>query len=129
VETIHAENERTLIVAKLESRRGVTAAAEIVAVDGIDAVLVTSGDLSVDLGVPGEGDHPLVRDAMEQVLQNLFNSWQGRRMRGFDPALVGNVYTTDTGSSSILGTLVYLVTLSNRDSINRGHETEGADHD
>jgi 4-hydroxy-2-oxoheptanedioate aldolase len=129
VGTIHAENERTLIVAKLESRRGVTAAAEIVAVDGIDAVLVTSGDLSVDLGVPGEGDHPLVRDAMEQVLQICLTHGKAAACAVSIRRLVGNVYTTDTGSSSILGTLVYLVTLSNRDSINRGHETEGADHD
>ncbi len=53
--TIRVANRRTLIIAKIESRKGVAAAADILAVDGIDVALVTSGDLTLDLGVPGQG--------------------------------------------------------------------------
>ena len=66
--TIAVENERTLIVAKIESRKGVAAAEEIMSVPGIDVALVTLGDLSLDMGVPGESDHPDLAAAMERVL-------------------------------------------------------------
>jgi 2-dehydro-3-deoxyglucarate aldolase/4-hydroxy-2-oxoheptanedioate aldolase len=65
--TMAVENERTLIVAKIESRRGVAAAEEIMSVPGIDVALVTLGDLSLDLGVPGESDHPALAEAMDRV--------------------------------------------------------------
>lgn len=67
-ETIRGANERTLIVAKIESREGVTNADAILAVPGIDVALVTFGDLSVDMGIPGEHDHPDLEAAMTGVL-------------------------------------------------------------
>ena len=39
------------------------------AVPGIDVALVTGFDLSLDLGIAGELDHPDIQQAMEQVLE------------------------------------------------------------
>jgi 2-keto-3-deoxy-L-rhamnonate aldolase RhmA len=41
---------------------------EIVAVDGVDLVLIGTNDLMVDLGIPGQYDHPKVRDAYERTI-------------------------------------------------------------
>jgi 2-keto-3-deoxy-L-rhamnonate aldolase RhmA len=67
-ETIRIADQRTLIIAKLESRKGVGNAEAIMEVPGIDVALVTSGDLSLDLGVPGEGSHPDILAALDRVL-------------------------------------------------------------
>jgi 2-keto-3-deoxy-L-rhamnonate aldolase RhmA len=47
-----APENRVACTAQIESRAGVTAAAEIAAVDGIDALVVGCSDLSLDLDVP-----------------------------------------------------------------------------
>ncbi|MBZ4019067.1 HpcH/HpaI aldolase family protein [Streptomyces purpurogeneiscleroticus] len=49
-----AASEETLVVAMIETARACAAAAEIVATEGIDAVLVGPADLTVDCGFPGK---------------------------------------------------------------------------
>lgn len=84
--TVRIANQRTLIIAKIESRKGVAAAADILAVDGIDVALVTAGDLTLDLGVPGQGNHPLVQDAMAKVLEDCRATGKAPGCAAFDPA-------------------------------------------
>jgi 2-keto-3-deoxy-L-rhamnonate aldolase RhmA len=60
-------NRETQVVAHVESRAGVAAVSEIAAVDGVDVLLVGALDLSHDLGVPGELDHPEVVAASDLV--------------------------------------------------------------
>ncbi len=57
--------EDVLVVVMIETAAGVRRAADIVAVDGIDAVWVGPADLAVSLGVP-PGD-PAVHSAMDEV--------------------------------------------------------------
>lgn len=51
-------NRDVLTIAQIESAAGVAAAADIAAVDGIDALLIGPHDLSVSLGHPGQVDTP-----------------------------------------------------------------------
>lgn len=60
-------NERTLIVAMLESEDGIANADAIAAVPGIDMLLVGTNDLCAELGVHGQHDHPKIRAAYETV--------------------------------------------------------------
>src|ERR1044072_727097 len=39
----------------------------IASVEGIDVLLIGSGDLTTDLGIPGQVDHPRLRAAYERV--------------------------------------------------------------
>jgi 4-hydroxy-2-oxoheptanedioate aldolase len=41
---------------------------EIVAVDGVDMVLVGTNDLTAEMGIPGEFDHPDVRAAYARII-------------------------------------------------------------
>src|SRR6185436_3909273 len=52
----------------LESRVGIENAAEIAAVPGIDALLIGTNDLCLDLGVPGELGHANVADAYARMI-------------------------------------------------------------
>lgn len=60
-------NAETLVIAMIESVGAVGNADEIAGVEGIDMLLIGTNDLCNSLGVPGQHDHPGVRDAYAQV--------------------------------------------------------------
>jgi 2-keto-3-deoxy-L-rhamnonate aldolase RhmA len=60
-------NAQTLIAIQVESQRAIDALDRILQVDGIDAIVIGPLDLSIDLGVPGQFEHPRVVSAMEQI--------------------------------------------------------------
>ena len=62
-----ALNEATTVVAMIESEAGLAAVEDIAAVDGIDILFIGTNDLCADLRVPGDLDHPLVREAYRRV--------------------------------------------------------------
>jgi 4-hydroxy-2-oxoheptanedioate aldolase len=59
--------ERLLIAVMIESRAGVENAAAIAEVNGIDIIQIGANDLSYDLGVPEQLDHPLLHAAVAKV--------------------------------------------------------------
>ncbi len=60
-------DDSTLVVLQIESQRGVDAREELLAVPGIDAVMIGPADLSISLGVPGDFEHPKMVEAMEAI--------------------------------------------------------------
>jgi 2-keto-3-deoxy-L-rhamnonate aldolase RhmA len=66
-EYVARANEETQVIAHIESMDGVSAAAEIAAVDGVDVLFFGSLDLSHDLGRPGAVDDPRILEAAERV--------------------------------------------------------------
>jgi len=61
-------NANTMIILQLETRAAIDRADEILAVEGIDVVLIGPADLSVSLGVPGEIAHPLMEQYIGKVV-------------------------------------------------------------
>ncbi|MBL8702072.1 MAG: aldolase [Alphaproteobacteria bacterium] len=59
----------TTVVAMVETAAAVERADEIAAVEGVDMLLIGAGDLSTDLGVPGQADHPRMDDAHRRVIE------------------------------------------------------------
>ncbi|KAK4033572.1 Pyruvate/Phosphoenolpyruvate kinase-like domain-containing protein [Parachaetomium inaequale] len=55
------------VLVMLESAKAVDSADKIAAVEGVDAIVVGSQDLCVDLGLPGQVDSAQVRSALEAV--------------------------------------------------------------
>lgn len=66
-ETMRQMNAATLVVAMIESGTAVDNADAIAAVAGLDMLLVGTNDLCNALGIPGQLDHPLVREAYMKV--------------------------------------------------------------
>ena len=60
-------NANTMVVMQIETRRALEAREELLAVPGVDAVMIGPADLSISLGVPGEFQHPKMVEAMEAV--------------------------------------------------------------
>lgn len=58
-------NQRSLIVAMLESEDGISNAEAIAAVPGIDMLLIGTNDLCAELGVQGQYEHPKIRAAYQ----------------------------------------------------------------
>ena len=67
-EAYAALNEATMVIVQFESAAALDKTEEIVAVDGVDMVLVGLNDLLADWGIPGEYDHPRVREAYARTI-------------------------------------------------------------
>lgn len=63
-----AMNETTMIIVQFETADAVERAEEIVAVEGVDLVLIGTNDLLADMGIPGQYEHPRVREAYARTL-------------------------------------------------------------
>ena len=61
-------NRTTAVVAMIEDAQALENVDEIAAVEGVDALLVGANDLSADLGVAGQDDHPLLDAAFSAVI-------------------------------------------------------------
>lgn len=67
-EFIDASNQSMLVVIQIERREAVANLSEMLSIDGVDVACLGLMDLTIDLGVPGRIDHPLARDAVQQLL-------------------------------------------------------------
>jgi 2-keto-3-deoxy-L-rhamnonate aldolase RhmA len=94
----HAEaqaalNDAVMIVAMVESPQAVSNAAAIAAVEGIDALLIGTSDLTAEMGIAGEIGHPRVVEAYETVAAACRASGKALGM--------GGVYDKETASRYI----------------------------
>ena len=64
---IKAANEQTFIVVQIEDPKSLVHAEAMAAVDGVDILFLGPGDFSILAGIPGQFDHPKIKDAMKQV--------------------------------------------------------------
>ena len=59
---------RPLVVLQIEARLATTDLSSILAVEGIDVIFIGPYDLSTSLGLPGQFDHPKVREAITEIV-------------------------------------------------------------
>ena len=74
------------MIAQIETERGLDAVEEIAAVDGIDVLWVGHFDLTNFLGIPGQFDHKLYRDALKRVVDAGRANGKGLGFMPTDPA-------------------------------------------
>lgn len=67
-ENLDTANDAIVGVIQIENRHAVEQIKDIAAVPGVDVLFIGPRDLSHDLGVPGDLDAPVFRDALRQVL-------------------------------------------------------------
>jgi len=66
--TITKSNEEMLVIAQIETAKGVEHVDEIAGVEGIDCLWVGHFDLTNSMGIPGQFDHPKYADAIKRVV-------------------------------------------------------------
>lgn len=62
-------NEETLVVVHCETTSALDKVDEIAALDEIDVIFLGPFDMSQSMGIPGQTDHPLIKDAVRRVLK------------------------------------------------------------
>lgn len=62
-------NTETALIAMVETVKAIDNLDEILAVEGIDAVMIGPDDLSQDMGIPGEMQHPDLHAAYDRVFE------------------------------------------------------------
>ena len=67
-ETCQAINDATMVIVQFESADCLECADEIIAVEGVDIVLVGLNDMLGDMGLAGQYDHPKVREIYQTVI-------------------------------------------------------------
>ncbi len=65
---MRSANEETMLVALVETARGVENVDAIAAVEGIDVIWVGHFDLTTSMGIPGAFEHPRFRAALQCIL-------------------------------------------------------------
>jgi len=67
-ETMAAMNDATAVVMMMESREALEDVEAIAAVEGVDLLLVGTNDLCRSLGIAGQYDHPMVKEAYARTI-------------------------------------------------------------
>jgi 2-keto-3-deoxy-L-rhamnonate aldolase RhmA len=68
-EALPAMNDAIMVVVQFESAAALAAMEAIVAVPGVDMVMIGTNDLLADLGLPGQYDHPKVEEAYSKTIK------------------------------------------------------------
>lgn len=63
------QDQETTLVVHIETRRAWENAEEIISTPGVDMVYVGPGDFSIEMGHPGDYDHPDVSGPMQEILE------------------------------------------------------------
>lgn len=61
------EKDELVVIVQIETAKSLENLEEILSVDGIDVAYIGPMDLSVNLGIPTQYDHPKFRDALKKV--------------------------------------------------------------
>ena len=60
-------NRKTFVVIQIEQPQSIDHIERIAAVDGVDVLMLGPGDLSIQSGIPGQMDHPLLQDVRKRM--------------------------------------------------------------
>lgn len=71
---INHANEEICVLVQIESRAGLDALVEILAVDGVDGIFIGPADLAASLGHRGRIDHPDVQSAIDAAIKCILDS-------------------------------------------------------
>lgn len=100
--------ETISITVQIETAEAVDAAAEIAAIDGVDALFVGPADLSASMGVLGQQGHPDVVAAALRVFAAAHSAGKPAGVNAFDPAMADR-YLEAEASFVLVGADVALV--------------------
>jgi 4-hydroxy-2-oxoheptanedioate aldolase len=68
-EYVRQANQETMVFGIIESKEAVKNIEEIITVDGIDGIFIGTNDLSQSIGFPGEVNHPIVKEFVNEILK------------------------------------------------------------
>jgi len=88
---IHTANDQICVIVQVETRAGIAALDDILAVEGVDGVFIGPLDLAADMGHLGRPDAPEVRAVIDDTLDRIRAAGKGAGLLATDPDL-GRAY-------------------------------------
>ena len=67
---MRSANEKTVLLAQIESREAVKNSLDIAKVEGIDGLIIGPNDMAGESGIPGQVFAPLIKDMVGKVIEN-----------------------------------------------------------
>ena len=71
---VHNANQKILTIGQIETVQAVENLNDILTTDELDVVFIGPYDLSTSMGISGELDHPLLLDAIKQIIKTCTDS-------------------------------------------------------
>lgn len=91
LDKMKAADARNVVIAQIETERGLESVEAIAAVPGIDVLWLGHFDLTNFLGIPGAFDHPRFESAMRRIVQAARAHKKGLGFMASDEAWVGRM--------------------------------------
>jgi 2-keto-3-deoxy-L-rhamnonate aldolase RhmA len=85
-------NENTLLAVMIETPEAVENVEAIAAVDGIDVVYIGSNDLLMEMGLPGQFEHPALEKAARRVIDAALSNRKFSGVGGIRGAAMAEKY-------------------------------------
>jgi len=105
-EYMKKQNEETMIICQIESRKGIENVEEILKIDGVDVAFIGPNDLSCDLGCYGDMGNPELNLAIDKVISaaEKYGKYSGIFVGGaadglkkwLDKGMKVNIWSSDT---------------------------------
>jgi 4-hydroxy-2-oxoheptanedioate aldolase len=103
LEYLEKHNEDNLLIVNIESRAALDNLDEIIKVPGLDAVLIGPHDLSCNLGIPEQYDHPRFKSAVGDIITRARNAGIGAGIHVFyNDAVQNHLEWAKKGANLIL---------------------------
>ena len=67
-------NRETMVIIQIETKEAIENIADIVSVEGVDAVLIGRLDLSQAMEIPGKTDDPIITNAVDHIIDEAQNA-------------------------------------------------------
>ena len=83
-------NDQVCLILQVESRAGLAALDDILAIDGIDCLFIGPADLAADMGHLGNAGHPEVRAAVMGALSRIAASGKAAGMLSTEDAFIAD---------------------------------------
>ncbi|RWR06186.1 aldolase/citrate lyase family protein [Paenirhodobacter populi] len=81
-------NDQICLIVQIESRAGLAALDEVLAVDGLDGVFIGPSDLAADMGYLGKPGHPEVQHAVLDAIRRIRAAGKAAGVLTTDPAFI-----------------------------------------
>ena len=94
-------DQESIVIVQVEHIEAVNKLKEILAVDNIDGFIVGPYDLSSSLGVPGQFNHPAMKEAMDRILSTSLASGKVAGIHVVEPDLAALQKRVDQGYSFV----------------------------
>ena len=85
---VKSADDQICLLVQVESRAGIEALDDILAVEGVDGVFIGPGDLSADLGFQGNAEVPEMRQLIEETLGRIAKAGKAPGILGMSDAAI-----------------------------------------